>query len=281
MPIIPKRKRWDKVENKLLAILQKSDFIVIPVTASGPWAVDYVAKDALEVYYSDVYTVLASLGGLPAISVPLTFGNRKVNLPSWLLPIMSASCWHSVKIDGNWHQITRYFDNWSAFINFAGLNKRTMSGQSSDYGKRSCLWQDYVGHHFVHHLIDLPLPPSIQQRRLSNNGVLKLRAYMWLLPASMWQDYVYTGSGFQLFAQRPQCGLQQTRRSKTSQFWKFQGRQRHHSFADLIHFQIIPEVHSPVILGQGAVEKYLESPDPELLANQVLNAKGYWKTGTM
>lgn len=26
-------------------------------------------------------------------------------------------------------------------------------------------------------------------------------------------------------------------------------------FADLIHFQIIPEVHSPVILGQGAVEK--------------------------
>lgn len=69
-----------KLRNKLLAILQKSDFIVIPVTASGPWAVDYVAKDALEVYYSDVYTVLASLGGLPAISVPLTFGNRKVNL---------------------------------------------------------------------------------------------------------------------------------------------------------------------------------------------------------
>ena len=28
-----------------------------------------------------------------------------------------------------------------------------------------------------------------------------------------------------------------------------------------------------MILGQGAVEKYLESPDPELLANQVLNAK--------
>jgi aspartyl-tRNA(Asn)/glutamyl-tRNA(Gln) amidotransferase subunit A len=69
-----------KLRNNLMAILQKSDFIVIPVTASGPWAVDYVAKDALEVYYSDVYTVLASLGGLPAISVPLTFANRRVNL---------------------------------------------------------------------------------------------------------------------------------------------------------------------------------------------------------
>lgn len=44
-------------------------------------------------------------------------------------------------------------------------------------------------------------------------------------------------------------------------------------FADLIHFQIIPEVHSPVILGQGAVEKYLENPDPELLIQQVMNAK--------
>lgn len=32
-------------------------------------------------------------------------------------------------------------------------------------------------------------------------------------------------------------------------------------FADLINFEIIPELHSPVILGPGATEKYLDAPD--------------------
>ena len=43
-------------------------------------------------------------------------------------------------------------------------------------------------------------------------------------------------------------------------------------FADLIHFQIIPEVHSPVILGQGAVEKYLDNPAIFDLDQRVRNA---------
>ena len=32
-------------------------------------------------------------------------------------------------------------------------------------------------------------------------------------------------------------------------------------FADLIHFDIVPELHSPVILGRGATKMYLDNPD--------------------
>ncbi|MBK8701131.1 MAG: AAA family ATPase [Saprospiraceae bacterium] len=44
-------------------------------------------------------------------------------------------------------------------------------------------------------------------------------------------------------------------------------------FADLIHFQIVPELHSPVILGQGAVEKFLEDPELHNYEARVYNAK--------
>lgn len=73
-----KVRRW--VRDQLAAILKENDFLIIPVTASGPWPLDYQPKDALEVYYSDVYTVLASLAGFPAISVPIDFENRRVHL---------------------------------------------------------------------------------------------------------------------------------------------------------------------------------------------------------
>lgn len=40
-------------------------------------------------------------------------------------------------------------------------------------------------------------------------------------------------------------------------------------FADLIHFKMDPDVHSPVILGQGAVEKFLDNPDYSLLERRI------------
>ncbi|HHH54660.1 MAG TPA: hypothetical protein ENK91_13445, partial [Bacteroidetes bacterium] len=48
-------------------------------------------------------------------------------------------------------------------------------------------------------------------------------------------------------------------------------------FSDLLGFDIVPEVHSPVILGKGATERFLDSPQtydyPEriLKANKILN----------
>jgi len=46
-------------------------------------------------------------------------------------------------------------------------------------------------------------------------------------------------------------------------------------FADLIHFDLIPEYHSPVILGKGATEKYLDNPDNFDLEAILLEAKRY------
>ncbi len=44
-------------------------------------------------------------------------------------------------------------------------------------------------------------------------------------------------------------------------------------FADLINFDIIPEVHSPVILGKGATQLYLDEPGAVDLDNILINAR--------
>lgn len=43
-------------------------------------------------------------------------------------------------------------------------------------------------------------------------------------------------------------------------------------FADLIHFDIVPEIHSPVILGKGASERYLDNPELYDYESRILNA---------
>ncbi|HOY15023.1 MAG TPA: AAA family ATPase [Saprospiraceae bacterium] len=43
-------------------------------------------------------------------------------------------------------------------------------------------------------------------------------------------------------------------------------------FADLIHFDIIPEIHSPVILGKGASERYLDDPTAFDFEHQIKSA---------
>lgn len=44
-------------------------------------------------------------------------------------------------------------------------------------------------------------------------------------------------------------------------------------FADLINFDMIPEIHSPVILGKGATEIYLDDPEKYPLDEKILNAQ--------
>ena len=46
-------------------------------------------------------------------------------------------------------------------------------------------------------------------------------------------------------------------------------------FADLIHFDLIPEYHSPVILGKGATEKYLDNPNQYDLKAIIAEAQRY------
>lgn len=48
-------------------------------------------------------------------------------------------------------------------------------------------------------------------------------------------------------------------------------------FADLIHFDLIPEYHSPVILGKGATEKYLDDPSAVELDDRILKSEAYMR----
>ena len=51
----------------------------MPTSPKVAWPIEYKSSDPVEAYMADIYTVLANLAGLPAISVPL--GNNSENLP--------------------------------------------------------------------------------------------------------------------------------------------------------------------------------------------------------
>jgi dethiobiotin synthetase len=46
-------------------------------------------------------------------------------------------------------------------------------------------------------------------------------------------------------------------------------------FSDLINFKIVPERHSPVILGHGAVQEYLDHPEKQDLFKKIIKAEKY------
>jgi len=60
-------------------VLDECDFIILPTSTSVPWKIGEMDEDPVAVYLSDMYTVLANLTGLPAISLPS--GNNKEGLP--------------------------------------------------------------------------------------------------------------------------------------------------------------------------------------------------------
>lgn len=65
----------EKAEN----ILQLHDILISPVAPTPAYKVGERTQDPLVMYMSDIYTVLASLSGIPAISLPL--GNNTQGLP--------------------------------------------------------------------------------------------------------------------------------------------------------------------------------------------------------
>jgi aspartyl-tRNA(Asn)/glutamyl-tRNA(Gln) amidotransferase subunit A len=68
------------ITDQVNAILEKYDAIIMPVTPSGAWPLDKKIEDPLEVYLSDVYTVLANITGMPAISLPINQDGTIVNM---------------------------------------------------------------------------------------------------------------------------------------------------------------------------------------------------------
>ncbi len=67
------------IRDKVVALLQENDILVSPVSPTPAFKIGENVKDPLVMYMADIYTVLASLSGTPAIALPL--GNNKAGLP--------------------------------------------------------------------------------------------------------------------------------------------------------------------------------------------------------
>jgi len=60
------------IKEEIDRILEQNDFIILPTSTNIPWHIGELSEDPVAVYLSDVFTVLANLTGLPAISIPVS-----------------------------------------------------------------------------------------------------------------------------------------------------------------------------------------------------------------
>jgi aspartyl-tRNA(Asn)/glutamyl-tRNA(Gln) amidotransferase subunit A len=67
------------IKERTESILQEFDFILIPTTPEPAFEIGHISDDPLKSYMADIFTVQASLAGLPAISLPA--GNNSKGLP--------------------------------------------------------------------------------------------------------------------------------------------------------------------------------------------------------
>lgn len=75
------------IKNEMSTFFHDFDFIVLPTTPTPPFKLGELTKNPLEMYLADLYTVIASVSGNPAISIPN--GKTKDGLPIGL-QIISA-----------------------------------------------------------------------------------------------------------------------------------------------------------------------------------------------
>lgn len=67
------------IRDQMRSILEKYDFIVLPTTPTTAFKLNEFTDDPLAMYLADLFTVPASVAGLPAISIPI--GEDKKALP--------------------------------------------------------------------------------------------------------------------------------------------------------------------------------------------------------
>ncbi len=67
------------IANDFREAFKECDFIVTPTAPSAAFPLNEKKQDPIKMYLNDVFTVPASLAGLPGISIP--FGKDKNNLP--------------------------------------------------------------------------------------------------------------------------------------------------------------------------------------------------------
>lgn len=59
------------IKEQTEALLQRFDFIISPTTPTTAFRIGTMTKDPVQMYLEDLYTVLANVTGIPAISVPI------------------------------------------------------------------------------------------------------------------------------------------------------------------------------------------------------------------
>ena len=67
------------LKNKVDEILSHYDFIILPSTPDAAFKFGENSNDPIKMYLEDIFTVLANLAGVPAISIPL--GKKQDGLP--------------------------------------------------------------------------------------------------------------------------------------------------------------------------------------------------------
>ena len=67
------------IQEKTDDILKQYDFILLPTTPTPAFGIGEKVNDPVLMYLADIFTVQASLGGFPAISLPV--GNNANGLP--------------------------------------------------------------------------------------------------------------------------------------------------------------------------------------------------------
>jgi len=58
------------LRDRLKAVLAQYDFILMPVAPMPAWRFGEKSADPVAMYLADIYTVLANLAGLPAMTIP-------------------------------------------------------------------------------------------------------------------------------------------------------------------------------------------------------------------
>ncbi|MBK9255769.1 MAG: Asp-tRNA(Asn)/Glu-tRNA(Gln) amidotransferase subunit GatA [Saprospiraceae bacterium] len=67
------------LRDQISDIFKKFDFIILPTSPRSAWKTDEKPTDPLEIYLSDIYTVLANLTGVAAVSIPS--GKNRLSMP--------------------------------------------------------------------------------------------------------------------------------------------------------------------------------------------------------
>ena len=63
------------IKHEIEQILEEYDLIMMPCTTGKAWKLGEITQDPVEMYLSDIFTVLANLTGQPAISIPFQAEN--------------------------------------------------------------------------------------------------------------------------------------------------------------------------------------------------------------